>query len=78
MTLPLRPEIADDLETLLQSETYRVITVMVDERIADLTRKVLAGRLSHDDYLATCASIREAEYLRERPKQLINEARMKT
>jgi hypothetical protein len=76
VTLPLRPELADALEELLLSEAYGTITQVYEDRIADMTRKVMAGRLSHDDYLAACAAVREAQYLRDRPKQLIQEARM--
>ncbi len=53
-----------------------VLENMYNERIDDWKQRVLRGKLSHEEYLAACASIREAEYLRERPKQLIQEARM--
>jgi hypothetical protein len=74
--MPLNPEIADQLEELIYSEAYRTIDEVIDARIEDWTRRILSGRLSHDDYIAACQSIREAQYLRDRPKQLIQEARM--
>ncbi len=76
--MPLRIELAEELDALLGSEGYMVLENMINERIEDWTRKILSGRLSHDDYIAACQSIREAQYLRDRPKQLIQEARMTT
>lgn len=74
--MPLNIEIADELELLLCSEAYLTIDRIYEERIMDWTAKILRGRLSHDEYVAACQSIREAQYLRDRPKQLIQEARM--
>ena len=69
-------EIADELDMMLSSIAYEAVDRLYAERIEDWTRKILAGRMSHDEYQAACASIREAQYLRDRPKQLIQEARM--
>jgi hypothetical protein len=68
---------ADELELFIQTDSYRYIEQVYNERIDDWQRKVLTGRLDHDEYVRACQSIREAEYLRDRPKQLIHEARLK-
>jgi len=75
----LSPEQADLMEEFLYSDGWLFFSALVDERIADRERQLRSGRCAnHSEYVQVCESIREAEYLRDRPVQLIREARMGT
>lgn len=74
----LSPDQADVLEEILFGPAWVLVLDILDEKIEQKTRSLKTGRLDHDDYIRACESIRTAEYLRERPKQLIAEARMGT
>lgn len=68
---------ADLMEEFLLSDGWLFFCTLVDERIADRERQLRSGRCAnHSEYIQVCESIREAEYLRDRPVQLIREARM--
>lgn len=73
----LTNEMADVMEDFLLSDGWLFFMGIVDERIADRERQLRSGRCAnHSEYVQVCESIREAEYLRDRPVQLIREARM--
>lgn len=68
---------ADVLEELLLSDEWKMILEVFNERIADRQRQLVSGRATdYTHYRALVESIREAEYLRDRPMQLVREARM--
>lgn len=74
----LSPNQADVLEEMLSSEVWILMLEIIDARINDRLRQLRTGRLTPEDYIRVCESIREAEYLRERPNQMIREARVGT
>lgn len=74
--MPLRQEQADLIEELLAGDAWEILAADLMERLSNKERTLRSGRLTHDDYLRACESIRELEYLFARPLQLVNEARM--
>lgn len=74
--MPIRQEQADLLEEMLTGDAWEILAADLMERLSNKERTLRSGRLTHDDYLRTCASISEIELIFARPLQLVNEARM--
>ena len=72
----LRPDQAESLQAAIDSDAWQLLESIIEDRILDQIRRLRSGKLDHDEYVAVCESIRTAEYLRDRPKQLIQQARM--
>jgi hypothetical protein len=71
----LSKEEADLVEEALSGPAWKILEDVITERLEGQLRKLRSGSLTHDQYVALCESIRTTEYLRERPKQLVEQAR---
>lgn len=73
--MKLSPNQADMLEEALASPAWTAVLAIIEERVEGRERQLRLGKLDHEEYIRVCESIRECEYLRDRPLQLIREAR---
>lgn len=69
---------ADLLENLMIHEGWKIIVRIIEDRVEAKRRQLEQGRCkTYDEYVAVCESIRDGVYLRDRPMQMISEARRK-
>jgi hypothetical protein len=68
----------EEMAALADSDGWQHIVLQLDDRIESSKRSLLTGKLSHDDYLRRCESIRELEYVRDLPRALISRAHART
>ena len=76
MNLP--SSLMEEMAGLADSDGWRFIERAIDERLSNLQRTLLSGRLDHEEYVKTCSAIRELEYVRGLPKALITSAHART
>lgn len=62
---------AEVFEEYLLSDGWQTVLEFLTERLEAKQNALKSGRLSHDEYLETCAAIRELEYLRDEPARLV-------
>ena len=68
----------EEMAALSDSDGWEWITRAVDERLANLQRNLIAGKLDHEEYIRVCAAIRELEYVRGLPRALLQSAHVRT
>lgn len=74
--MKLSEDQADVLDEFLISDGWMMIVGIINERVTNRERELKRGKLEHDEYVRTCASIREAEYLRDEPARMVRQAKM--
>ncbi len=76
--MKLRLEQAETLESFLAGEGWSIINEFMEERLSAKYRALATGKLDPDEYVRTCAAIRELEYLRDEPIRLVRKSYMET
>lgn len=74
--MKIRLEQAELIEEFLSGDVWVILDTLLDGRLQDKYRHMKGGKLTHDEYIATAASIREIEYLRAEPGKLARRTRM--
>ena len=72
--MKLTREQAEVFEEYLASEGWITLLSMIAERLGQKTDALKSGRLDHEQYIETCAAIRELEYLRDEPQRLVRKS----
>ena len=65
---------AEYVEELMGSYLGEVLTQIISDRIESRQRRLVTGKLTHEEYIAVAAAIRELEYLLAEPLSLVRKA----
>lgn len=74
----LPASLIEEMIGLADSEGWAFIDKALDERLTNLQRNLIQGKLDHEEYVRVCAAIRELEYVRGLPRALLASAHVRT
>ena len=76
MNLPRH--LIDEMSALSESDGWKHIDAALAERLTNLQRNLITGKLDHEEYVRVCSAIRELEYVRGLPRALLASAHVRT